>query len=142
MLLSPAARPHLAGVDQTLFLPSLGGPSCSRPNSVSRRLPHSGGFGSRFGTPLEPHTPQTSPGGDRADSLAFDAHKLVGLPVQCACFLARGQGQLRASHATGAAYLFQPDKLNASLDVGDGSIQCGRRNDALKLWPIRWLPYG
>eukprot|EP00667_Euglena_gracilis_P005818 EG_transcript_5857 len=92
VLLSPAARPHLAGVD-------------------------------------------------RADSLAFDAHKLVGLPVQCACFLARGQGQLRASHATGAAYLFQPDKLNASLDVGDGSIQCGRRNDALKLW-MTWHAVG
>lgn len=38
-------------------------------------------------------------------------------------------------------YLFQRDKLNANLDTGDKSLQCGRRNDALKLW-MAWAAMG
>jgi len=78
---------------------------------------------------------------EAADSIGLDAHKVVGLPVQCACFLTVHRGLLRESHGTSAAYLFQPDKLHGDLDLGDLTIQCGRRNDALKLW-LEWHALG
>ena len=46
----------------------------------------------------------------------------------------RNAGLLRAANASGAAYLFQPDKLHGDADIGDKSLQCGRKSDALKLW--------
>ena len=38
-----------------------------------------------------------------------------------------------------ASYLFQKDKLlyDVSFDTGDMSIQCGRTNDAFKIW-LMW----
>lgn len=46
-------------------------------------------------------------------------------------------GILQQSNATNASYLFQPDRLNAEYDIGDKTIQCGRRGDAFKLW-LAW----
>ena len=52
-------------------------------------------------------------------------------------FLTRHKGALLAANASRAAYLFQADKLHADLDLGDKTIQCGRRADAFKLW-LAW----
>jgi hypothetical protein len=41
-------------------------------------------------------------------------------------------GVLQATNATYAPYLFQPDKLYGECDIGDKSIQCGRKADAFK----------
>lgn len=46
-------------------------------------------------------------------------------------------GLLQQSNASNASYLFQPDKLNQEYDLGDKTIQCGRRADAFKLW-LAW----
>ena len=46
-------------------------------------------------------------------------------------------GLLQQSNASNASYLFQPDKLNVEYDLGDKTIQCGRRADAFKLW-LTW----
>lgn len=46
-------------------------------------------------------------------------------------------GLLQQSNASNATYLFQPDKLNKEYDLGDKTIQCGRRADAFKLW-LAW----
>ena len=46
-------------------------------------------------------------------------------------------GLLQQSNASNATYLFQPDKLNREYDLGDKTIQCGRRADAFKLW-LAW----
>ena len=43
-------------------------------------------------------------------------------------------GLLQKSNASSASYLFQPDKLNQEYDLGDKTIQCGKRADAFKLW--------
>ena len=43
-------------------------------------------------------------------------------------------GLLQAANASGASYLFQPDKLHGDKDIGDKSLQCGRKSDALKIW--------
>lgn len=51
--------------------------------------------------------------------------------------LARRAGLLQQSNASNATYLFQPDKLNREYDLGDKTIQCGRRADAFKLW-LAW----
>ena len=59
------------------------------------------------------------------------------MPLQCSIFLTRHPDILKQTNASGAAYLFQPDKLNAEYDLGDKTIQCGRRPDAFKLW-LAW----
>lgn len=46
-------------------------------------------------------------------------------------------GLLQKYNASNATYLFQPDKLNMEYDLGDKTIQCGRRADAFKLW-LTW----
>jgi len=80
-------------------------------------------------------------GAERADSLAWNAHKLMGAPLQCSAFITRHPGALQATCSTKAAYLFQPDKLYAEYDLGDKTIQCGRRADAFKLW-FAWKALG
>jgi glutamate decarboxylase len=69
-----------------------------------------------------------------ADSFSWSLHKLLGVALQCAVFLTKHRGSLERANATRAAYLFQKDKLHADLDIGDRTIQCGRKPDALKAW--------
>lgn len=76
-------------------------------------------------------------GCERADSLAWNFHKLLGITQQCSALLVRHPGALRAAFATHADYLFQPDKPHADLDTGDLGFACARRNDVLKLW-LTW----
>jgi glutamate/tyrosine decarboxylase-like PLP-dependent enzyme len=50
-------------------------------------------------------------GMERADSITFDAHKMLGAPQQCAFLLLKSKDGLPAScNGLKAAYLFQPDK--------------------------------
>jgi len=69
---------------------------------------------------------------ENADSLTWDAHKMMGVPLICSALLMRERGHLAANLDESADYLFQGPEDN--LDPGRRSIQCGRRNDALKLW--------
>ena len=80
-------------------------------------------------------------GAGRADSVAIDCHKMLGCTQQCAFLLVRDYAALSRCNSTGAAYLFQKDKENAAYDTGDAHVQCGRRNDSLKLW-LMWLGEG
>ncbi|XP_035693949.1 acidic amino acid decarboxylase GADL1-like [Branchiostoma floridae] len=82
-------------------------------------------------------------GVERADSLLWNPHKMLSLPLQCSVFVTREQGLLKAAHASGATYLFQKDKISydASYDVGDKSIQCGRKTDPMKFW-LSWKAHG
>ena len=73
-------------------------------------------------------------GVDRADSVAFNAHKILNVALPCALFLTPHVGALKDANATAAPYLFQGDKPFADRDIGDKSLQCGRKGDALKLW--------
>lgn len=78
---------------------------------------------------------------ERADSLVWDLHKMMGMTQQCSVLLVRDPDQLDACFATRADYLFQPDKRNAALDTGDRTFQCGRRVDVLKFW-LAWKAHG
>lgn len=74
-----------------------------------------------------------------ADSIAWDAHKMMGVPLTCSVVLFRERGRAAQSLSENAEYLFQQD--DDELNPGTRSLQCGRRNDALKLWAL-WQEIG
>jgi len=78
-------------------------------------------------------------GVDLADSFAWNPHKMMGVPLQCSVLLVSRRGELSRSLDETADYLFQSHQDD--LNPGHRSIQCGRRNDALKLWAT-WLRLG
>ncbi len=75
----------------------------------------------------------------RADSITWDAHKMMGVPLICSVVLVRERGLLQAALDESASYLFQGDADR--YNPGKRSLQCGRRNDALKLW-MAWKRHG
>ncbi|XP_045880322.1 glutamate decarboxylase 1-like [Meles meles] len=79
---------------------------------------------------------------ERANSVSWNPHKLMGVPLQCSAILIREKGLLEACNQMRAGYLFQPDKLyNVDFDTGDKTIQCGRHVDVFKLW-LMWKAKG
>jgi glutamate/tyrosine decarboxylase-like PLP-dependent enzyme len=78
-------------------------------------------------------------GSELADSLAWNPHKMMGLTLTCSAILVRRPGLLHEAFNEHADYLFQSD--DDELNLGTKSIQCGRRNDALKLWAA-WKVHG
>jgi glutamate/tyrosine decarboxylase-like PLP-dependent enzyme len=78
---------------------------------------------------------------EHADSIAWNLHKMMGMPQQCSALLLRQPEQLRSCFAEQAEYLFQPDKPHAALDSGDLGFQCARRIDVLKGW-LSWKRHG
>ena len=80
-------------------------------------------------------------GFEKADSFCWNPHKMLGLPLQCSIFVTKQPGSLAKANAAKADYLFQPDKNNAGADLGDRTIQCGRKADALKIW-LSWKHRG
>tara|TARA_B110000902_G_scaffold71919_1_gene85067 strand:+ start:2011 stop:3444 length:1434 start_codon:yes stop_codon:yes gene_type:complete len=90
-------------------------------------------FSSKHGSLLD--------GVESADSVCWDAHKMMGLPLICSAFLVK-QPEILArvcAHGNVAHYLFHEESRN--IDAGRYSLQCGRRNDALKLW-LAWRECG
>ncbi len=80
-------------------------------------------------------------GVERADSLNWNLHKMMGMTQQCSVLLVREPRCLAEAFAVGADYLFQPDKLHGDYDPGDSGFMCGRRADVLKLW-LAWKARG
>jgi len=78
---------------------------------------------------------------ERADSLTWDPHKLMGVPLTCSVLLTPHLGALgeSCSYIKSAHYLFH--EPGEEYDLGRKSLQCGRRVDALKLW-IEWKSCG
>ena len=76
-----------------------------------------------------------------ADSVCWDAHKMMGIPLVCSAFLVKDSEVLArvCAHGNVAHYLFHEESRN--IDAGRYSLQCGRRNDALKLW-LAWRECG
>ncbi|MFH4973820.1 hypothetical protein AB6A40_000529 [Gnathostoma spinigerum] len=79
---------------------------------------------------------------ERADSVTWNPHKLMGALLQCSgCFIKR-DGLLFQTNQMSADYLFQQDKpYDVSFDTGDKAMQCGRHNDIFKLW-LMWKSKG
>ncbi len=92
---------------------------------------------------LSPRHRHLLAGVESADSFAWDAHKLMGAPLMCSAFLTRHSGALRQISSTRAGdteYLFHSGDEEC-FDLGQKSLQCGRKVDALKLW-LMWKHHG
>lgn len=79
---------------------------------------------------------------ERMDSVCWNAHKLTAAPLQCSTLLLKQKGLLQACNQFKAEYLFQPDKCyDTTYDIGDKTVQCGKKVDSLKLWML-WKSLG
>ena len=74
-----------------------------------------------------------------SDSFSVNAHKMMGTPLTCSILVTKHKEHLRDSFSNDAAYLYQTD--GDDYNLGKTSIQCGRRNDALKFWTL-WKSVG
>lgn len=71
---------------------------------------------------------------ENSDSISWDAHKLMGIPLICSMILLKDNNQLLPAVCEQTSdYLFHKHEYD-DLDLGKKSIQCGRRVDSLKLW--------
>ena len=76
---------------------------------------------------------------EQVDSFSFNAHKMLGTPLSCSIILAQNKDHLYHSFSNDASYLYQTD--HDEFNLGKTSLQCGRRNDALKFWTL-WKSVG
>jgi L-2,4-diaminobutyrate decarboxylase len=72
---------------------------------------------------------------ERADSVAWDPHKMLWMPMSTGAVLVRDGRNLEAAFRQKAPYLFhtRPGE-DRCRDAGRMTLQCTRRFDALKLW--------
>ena len=78
---------------------------------------------------------------ERSNSLTWCAHKMMGMPLMCTAALFKDSSILKKINIVpGTDYLFHDDP-NDNIDLGEHSLQCGRRTDALKLW-LSWKYLG
>lgn len=78
-------------------------------------------------------------GVENVDSFTLNAHKTLGTPLSCSLIVVKNKKHLHDSFSNDASYLYQTD--GDDFNPGKTSIQCGRRNDALKLW-VLWKSVG
>ncbi|MFN2260954.1 MAG: aspartate aminotransferase family protein [Psychroflexus sp.] len=78
-------------------------------------------------------------GAENADSFSFNAHKMLNVPLSCSIIVTKDKQNLQHSFACDANYLYQTD--GDDFNLGKTSLQCGRRNDALKFWTL-WKSVG
>ncbi len=78
-------------------------------------------------------------GVEKADSFSFNAHKMLNVPLSCSMLITKEKHNLKHSFACDADYLYQTD--GDEYNLGKTSLQCGRRNDALKFWTL-WKAVG
>lgn len=76
---------------------------------------------------------------EKVDSFSFNAHKMIGTPLTCSIIVVKNKKYLHDSFSNDAAYLYQTDQ--DEFNLGKTSLQCGRRNDALKFWTL-WKSVG
>lgn len=76
---------------------------------------------------------------EQVDSFSFNAHKMLGTPLSCSIIVTRDKKHLHESFSNDASYLYQTD--HDEFNLGKMSLQCGRRNDALKFWTL-WKSVG
>jgi len=78
-------------------------------------------------------------GSELTDSFSFNAHKMLSVPLSCSIIVVKDKSRLYESFSNDASYLYQTSEDD--YNPGKISMQCGRRNDTLKLWTI-WKSIG
>jgi len=73
------------------------------------------------------------------DSFSVNAHKMLGTPLSSSMIFVKNKEHLYTSFSNEANYLYQTD--HDEFNLGKISLQCGRRNDALKFWTL-WKQLG
>lgn len=76
---------------------------------------------------------------NRADSLIFDPHKMMFMPLAAGGVLVRDGSRLAEPLEEGAPYLFGSKRRFP--DLGQLTIACSQRFDAFKVWLV-WRAYG
>lgn len=78
-------------------------------------------------------------GSELADTFTLNPHKLLGVPLQCSMLITPHEGHLLFANSNNlkADYLFHGNPY----DLGAGTIGCGRRPDAAKVF-LAWKFYG
>ena len=76
---------------------------------------------------------------DLTDSFSVNAHKMLGAPLTCSIIVTQNKKHLYQSFSNEADYLYQT--ADDDYNLGKTSLQCGRRNDALKIWTL-WKSVG
>jgi glutamate/tyrosine decarboxylase-like PLP-dependent enzyme len=76
----------------------------------------------------------------RADSVTWTATKCLGLPQQCSVVVMRSNDLLYKCNAMKEDYLFHEHEQK-EYDLGEKTLNCGRRVDAFKLW-LSWKVHG
>ncbi|HVR37860.1 MAG TPA: aminotransferase class I/II-fold pyridoxal phosphate-dependent enzyme, partial [Thermoanaerobaculia bacterium] len=69
---------------------------------------------------------------DRSDSMSWDPHKMMWMPLSMSSVLVREGIWLRRAFQADAPYLF--NAAGAAENLGEMAIQCSKRVDAIKLW--------
>ena len=73
------------------------------------------------------------------DSFCFNAHKTLGAPLSSSVLVVKDRRDLLNSFNNDASYLYQTD--DEDYNLGRTSLECGRRNNALKFWCL-WKAIG
>jgi sulfinoalanine decarboxylase len=76
---------------------------------------------------------------ERSNSFSYNAHKMLGTPLMCSLLLVNDKKYLNHSFNQEVSYLYQTD--SDDFNLGKTSLQCGRRNNALKFWTL-WKSVG
>jgi L-2,4-diaminobutyrate decarboxylase len=77
----------------------------------------------------------------RANSITWDPHKTLLLPLAAGMVLVREEHDLARAFSQSAPYLFAPGGDAKAWDIGPRSFQCSRRADVLKVW-VAFERYG
>jgi len=86
----------------------------------------------------EKHKPRLK-GIEFADSVTWNFHKVMGMTLSTASFLTREKGLLKKAFGVEADYIFHEEDYD--YDLGQKSLQGGRKPDAFKLW-MSWKYLG
>jgi glutamate decarboxylase len=76
-----------------------------------------------------------------ADSLTVNPHKMLGVPCTCSFLLLPDERTFQQAQSLQAPYLFHNSHDGDNYDLADGTMGCGRRADAVKLY-LAWRWYG
>lgn len=79
---------------------------------------------------------------ERADSVVWDAHKMLFMPALCAAVLYRNKAHRFAAFQQDAPYLFDPSNPGmAEFDNGTSTVECTKRSTGFGLWGL-WSMFG
>ncbi|MDN3354383.1 pyridoxal-dependent decarboxylase [Actinomadura sp. DC4] len=79
---------------------------------------------------------------ERADSLTWDAHKMMFVPAPCTLLFYRNAEKAMGAFQQRASYVFDEDPdIYGAYDSGDKNFECTKRPMIMPLWTL-WAIYG